>query len=150
MAAQVALSLVLMIAGSMLIRSAVNSVKMDTGYDSQQVLDLDLQFPEAKYTPARKIALVGELRRRLAALPGVAALTSARPPGDLGFLTAAAPLVQSVQQGVQRMHYAYVQSNYFQTLGIPLIGGRSFQSERSIVLSESAAKQLWPDRKSVV
>jgi macrolide transport system ATP-binding/permease protein len=144
-AAQVALSLVLMIAGSMLIRSAVNSVKMDTGYDSKQVLDLDLQFPEAKYTPARKIALVGELRRRLAALPGVAALTSARPPGDLGFLTAAAPLVQSVQQGVQRMHYAYVQSNYFQTLGIPMIGGRSFQSERSIVLSESAAKQLWPE-----
>jgi macrolide transport system ATP-binding/permease protein len=144
-AAQVALSLVLMIAGSMLIRSAVNSVKMDTGYDSQQVLDLDLQFPEAKYTPVRKIALVGELRRRLAALPGVAALTSARPPGDLGFLTAAAPLVQSVQQGVQRMHYAYVQSNYFQTLGIPMIGGRSFQSERSIVLSESAAKQLWPE-----
>jgi macrolide transport system ATP-binding/permease protein len=144
-AAQVALSLVLMIAGSMLIRSAINSVKMETGYDSQQVLDLDLQFPEAKYTPARKIALVGELRRRLAALPGVAALTSARPPGDLGFLTAAAPLVQSVQQGVQRMHYAYVQSNYFQTLGIPMIGGRSFQSERSIVLSESAAKQLWPE-----
>jgi len=144
-AAQVALSLVLMIAGSMLIRSAINSVKMETGYDSQQVLDLDLQFPEAKYTPARKIALVGELRRRLAALPGVAALTSARPPGDLGFLTAAAPLVQSVQQGVQRMHYAYVQSNYFQTLGVPMIGGRSFQSERSIVLSESAAKQLWPE-----
>ena len=144
-AAQVALSLVLMIAGSMLIRSAINSVKMETGYDSQQVLDLDLQFPEAKYTPARKIALVGELRRRLAALPGVAALTSARPPGDLGFLTASAPLVQSVQQGVQRMHYAYVQSNYFQTLGVPMIGGRSFQSERSIVLSESAAKQLWPE-----
>jgi len=144
-AAQVALSLVLMIAGSMLIRSAINSVKMDTGYDSKQVLDLDLQFPEgAKYTPARKIALVGELRTRLAALPGVAALTSARPPGDPGFLTAAAPLAQSVQQGVQRMHYAYVQSNYFQTLGIRMTGGRSFQSERSIVLSESAAKQLWP------
>jgi predicted permease len=144
-AAQVALSLVLMIAGSMLIRSAINSVKMDTGYDSKQVLDLDLQFPEgAKYTPARKIALVGELRTRLAALPGVASLTSARPPGDFGFLTAAAPLAQNVPQSVQRMHYSYVQSNYFQTLGIPMIGGRSFQTERSIVLSESAAKQLWP------
>ena len=45
-AAQVALSLVLMIAGSMLIRSSINSLKMETGYDSKHVVDLDLQFPE--------------------------------------------------------------------------------------------------------
>ena len=90
-AAQVALSLVLMIAGSMLIRSSINSLKMETGYDSKHVVDLELQFPEGtKYTADRKLALVGELRTRLAALPGVAAITSARPPGDYGFLTAAA------------------------------------------------------------
>ena len=58
-AAQVALSLVLMIAGSMLIRSAINSLKMETGYDSKHVVDLDLQFPEgSKYNGARKLALV--------------------------------------------------------------------------------------------
>ena len=62
-AAQVALSLVLMIAGSMLIRSSIHSLKMDTGYDSKHVIDLDLQFPEAsKYTAVRKLALVRELR----------------------------------------------------------------------------------------
>ena len=50
-AVQVALSLVLMIAGSLLIRSAINSVKMETGYDTKPVVDLDLQFPEgSKYT----------------------------------------------------------------------------------------------------
>jgi predicted permease len=150
-AAQVALSLVLMIAGSMLIRSSINSLTMETGYDSKHVVDLDLQFPDGqlsgapKYTAARKLALVRQLRTRLAALPGVAAVTSARPPGDYGFVTAAAG---------QTMHYAYVQPNYFRTLGIPMLLGHGFQSqagqaELSIVLSESAAKQLWPGQNPI-
>ena len=148
-ATQVALSLVLLIAGSMLVRSSINSLKMDTGYDARRVIDLDLQFPEGtNYTSARKLALVHELRTRLAAVPGVAAITSARPPGDYGFLTAAAG------QRLQSIHYRYVQANYFQTVGIPLFLGRSFQSlagqaERSIILSESAAKQLWPGQNPI-
>ena len=150
-AAQVALSLVLMIAGSMLIRSSINSLKMETGYDSKHVVDLDFQFPEgSKYTATRKVALVEELRARLASLPGVVAITSARAPDDNSFRTAAvsAQNVQSI------LHYTYVQPNYFQTLGIPLFAGRSFQTqagqpERSVVLSESAAKQLWPDENPI-
>jgi predicted permease len=147
-----------MIAGSMLIRSAINSLKMETGYDSKHVVDLDLQFPEAsKYTAARKVALVRELRTRLAAVPGVTTITSARPPGEnFFFQTAAAPLdgEKSSPQNVQSIHYAYVQANYFQTLGIPVFLGRSFQSqavqpEHSIILSESAAKQLWPGQNPI-
>jgi macrolide transport system ATP-binding/permease protein len=157
LAAQVALSLVLMIAGSMLIRSSINSLKLETGYDTKHVVDLDLQFPEGpKYTAARKLALVQELRARLGALPGVAAITSARPPGDYGFFTAAAPLdgEKLSAQSVQSMHYTYAQANYFQTLGIPVFLGRSFpsqagQPERSIVLSESAARQLWPGESPI-
>src|SRR6266851_3423237 len=106
-AAQVALSLVLMIAGSMFIRSSINSLKMETGYDGKQVVDLDLQFPEAsKYTVARKLALVHDLRGRLATLPGAAAITSARPPGENFFQTAAAALdgEKSSAQNVQLIH----------------------------------------------
>jgi predicted permease len=140
-AAQVALSLVLLIAGSMLIRSSVDSLKMETGYDSKHVVDLDLQFPEdVKYTSARKLALVHDLRARLAALPGVAQITSGHPPGDYGFLT-------YTPAGL--MHYTYVQANYFETLGISLLAGRGFESQASIILSESAAKQLWPDQNPI-
>lgn len=150
-AAQVAFSLVLMIAGSMAIRSSIKSLEMDTGYESKHVIDLDFQFAEAsKYTAARKLALVHELRTRLAALPGVAAITSARPPGDSRFRTAAVSL-ENVQS---TLHYGYVQANYFQTLGIPLFMGRGFQSqagqpEQSIILSESAAKQVWPGQNPI-
>ena len=135
-----------MIAGSMLIRSSINSLKMETGYDSKHVVALDLQFPEGQhYTAARKLTLVHQLRTRLAALPGVAAVTSARPPGDYGLPTAVAG---------QFMHYTNVQANYFETLGIPVLLGRAFQShagesERSIILSQSAARQLWPGQNPI-
>ncbi len=157
-AAQVGLSLVLMIAGSMFVRGAIHSLKADTGYDSKHVVDLDLQFPDAsEYTPGRKLALVRELRRRLAALPGVAAITSARPPGYIGFRTAAVSVngEKSSGQNLRSMlYYSYVQANYFQTLSIPLFLGRGFQPqtgqlEHSIILSESAAKKLWPGQSPI-
>ncbi len=149
--AQVALSLVLLIAGSMLIRSSINSLNMQTGCANKQVVDLDFQFPEgSKYTAARKLALVNELRARLAGLPGVAAVTSARAPDENSFRTAAlsAQNVQSI------LHYTYVQANYFQTLGIPLFLGRGFEAqggeaEHSVILSESAAKLLWPSQNPI-
>ncbi len=157
-AVQVALSLVLMIAGSMAIRSSINSLAMDTGYESKRVFALSFQFPEtSKYAAARKLALVLELRTRLAALPGVAAVTSARPPGDSRFRTPATSangVTSSAQNVHSILYYGYVQANYFQTLGIPLILGRSFelqagQPEYSVILSESAARQLWPGQNPI-
>ncbi|HTU46401.1 MAG TPA: ABC transporter permease [Bryobacteraceae bacterium] len=156
-AAQVSLSLVLLIAGSMLIRSSIHSLKMDTGYEGKQVVDLDLQFPEgSKYTAGRKLTLIREIRTRLAALPEVAAITSARPPDNYGFRTAAIALTQrtaSPKNAQSILYYTHVQPNYFETLGIPVFLGRGFQShgqpEQSVILSESAAKQLWPGQNPV-
>jgi len=47
------------------------------------------------------------------------------------------------------LYYTWVQPNYFQTLGVPMLLGRAFQAqagepERSVILSESAARRLWP------
>lgn len=157
-AAQVAFSLVLMIAGSMAVRSSIKSLEMDTGYESKHVIDLDFQFSEtSKYASARKLAVVRELRTRLGALPGVAAVTSARAPGDSGFQTAAISLggETSASKNVQLiLHYSHVQANYFQTLGIPVFMGQPFQPqsgqpEYSVILSESAAKQLWPGKNPI-
>ena len=139
-------------------RGAIHAIEMDTGYDSKHLIDLALQFPEgSKYDPDHKLALVRELRRRLADRRGVAAITSAQPPDDNFYRTAAVALngEKSSAQNLQSiLHYSYVQANYFQTLGIPLFLGHDFQpqagpNEHSIILSESAAKQLWPDENPI-
>jgi predicted permease len=155
---QVSLSLVLMIAGSLFIRSSMNALKMETGYDGKHVVDLDLQFPEqSQYTIPRKSALVRDLRTRLAAVPGVASITSARPPDDFAYRTAAVAVsrAKSTSPNVQSViSYTYIEPNYFQTLGIPLLLGRGFQPqagqpERAVILSESAAKHLWPGQNPI-
>jgi predicted permease len=157
-ASQVAVSLVLMIAGSMLIRSSLHTLGMPTGYDGKHVVDLDFRFPEAAtYGADRKLALIRELRTRVAALPGVAAITSARAPDDNGVRAATVslngerPSSRNMQANV---YYTWVQPNYFQTLGIPLLLGSGFlsqtgQPERSAIVSESASRRLWPGRNPI-
>jgi predicted permease len=156
-ALQVCLSLTLLIAGSMAIRSSINLLTMDAGYESKHSFSLKYQFPEnSSYTPARKLALAQELRTRLAALPDVTAITSAQPPGANPFQTIASPVADKASKARQQLmvHYGYVQGNYFQTLSIPLTLGRSFQAQEdeaghSVIVSESVARQLWPAQNPV-
>lgn len=150
-ASQVALSMVLMVAASMAIRSSIRSVAIDTGYESKHVLALDVQFPETlKYTAAQRRPLIDELRARLITLPGIVAVSHARPPVDSGFRTAAATL-DDARNSQTILHYSYVQPNFFETLGIPLTlgSGLSEQAERSVIVSESAARMLWPGQSPI-
>jgi predicted permease len=153
LAIQVAVSAVLVIVGSMLIHGAVRALWMETGYDDAHVIDLSLQFPESPgYTPEHNAALVRDLRSRLAAMPGVADLTTARAPDDGELRTAAVSLNEtepSRQNAKAYLFYTWIEPNYFQTLRIPMRFGRGFaaragEAEPSIVVSESAANQLWP------
>lgn len=157
-AAQVAASLVLLVAGSMLIRSSIRALRMETGYDTQHVMELDLQFPEGpKYSADRRHALVQELRARLAGLPGVVEVSSARSPDSGGVRSAAVSIdgkAPSAHNTRAVLYYTYVQLNYFRTLSIPLLAGRNFvsqagQPEASVVLSQSAAQQLWPGENPI-
>lgn len=157
-AVQIAVSLALMISGGMLIRSAIHALDMSTGYDASHVIDLNLQFTdESKYNADYKAALVRDLRARLAALPGVAAVTSARAPDDNGGRKAAVSLNRekpSTRNMRAELYYTWVQPNYFQTLGTPLLFGRDFpsqtgQPDRIVIVSESAAKRLWPGENPI-
>jgi len=157
-AAQVALALVLLIAGGMLTRSSINALRLDPGYDSRHLVSLDYDFPKAApYTAERKAALVREMRERLASLPGVSGITNARPPNESLFQTAAVSfdahgrVLDSTQTAV---HYGFVQANYFEIAGIPIVLGRGFQTDRgpsepSVVVSESAARLLWPGESPI-
>ena len=141
-----------MIAGIMLVRSANHTLRMETGYDGDRVIDVSLAFPEeSTYTTDHRAAVARDLRSRLAALPGVAAITSARAPDDNGGRRAAVsvngePPSRGNMSAV--LYYTWVQANYFQTLGIPVsVGGglwsRPELPDRSVIISESAARRLW-------
>lgn len=156
-AGQVAVALALMIAGGMLIHSSLRALKVDTGYETNHLVSLTLSFPEAKqYTAKYKNALIHQLRSRVAALPGVVAVTSALAPVSLArradvSLNGQLPSVHNTRA---TLGFTYVEENYFDAVGIPILSGHSFQiqSDRSaneIVLSESSAQQLWPGQNPI-
>lgn len=155
-ASQVALSLVLLITGSMLLRSALHSLKLNTGYEARRVVNVDLQFPETlKYKAEGQRAFVRELRRRLQALPGVIGVTSGRPPTYLSSQTAVYPFgTKDRRLPTALLHYTYVGPNYFEVLNIPLLAGHTFvaiygQAENTVIVSKSAAEQLWPGESPI-
>ena len=155
---QVAVSLMLMIAGSMLVHSSIRALKVDPGYESKRVVDLSFQFPEGgKYSIDQKLTIVRELRTRIAAMPGVDAITSGSPP-TAALLPSAAVSLNGEKPGTGNtrayLYYGYVQANYFETLAIPLLFGHQFQPQMgqpddSVIVSESAARQLWPGQNPI-
>jgi predicted permease len=157
-AAQVALCLVLLVSGSLLIRSSIRAITTEPGYEVAHVVCVTFQFPDAsRYSADRKQAITSDLRARLGALPGVTAITSAQPPVGNAFLTGASAedaAVRSAPDRASAVRYAYVQPNYFHTLDIPLTLGRGFQSAdgqtgRGLILSRAAANLLFPGQNPI-
>jgi predicted permease len=157
-AAQVSVSLVLMIAGSMLIRSSVKALFAETGYETKHAMDVEWGFPEGKkYDDARKRVFTAELQARVNAMPGVIATTIGRAPDGGGVRTAAVTTNgenPTKQNAKAYLYYTYVQPNYFQMLDIKHVAGRGFsvqggEPEPSVILSESAAKRLWPGENPI-
>jgi predicted permease len=151
-AAQVALSLVLLIAGGLLIRSSIHALNAETGY-AKSVIDLSVQFPDrSAYTAPRRAVLIDQLRARLEGLPGTAEVTSGRPPVEAGFRTIARSLDDAPVQTT--IYYTFVQDNYFATLDISLLQGHAIEArgggaEHSVILSQSAAARLWRGRNPI-
>ena len=125
--AQVAVSLTLLIASGLLVRSASQALEMDTGYDAERVISLNLQFPEELiHGSDHTAAIVHDLRSRLAALPGVTRITTARAPNDIGARRAAVS-VNGDRPSVYDMHamlyYTWVRAQLFRDAWHPPVPG---------------------------
>jgi len=157
-AGQVAISFVLLIAGTMLVRSAYHALTMENGYETAHIVDVGLTYPEGpEYDDARRIALLGHITERLAATPGVTQITEGRPPDGGGLRNADAALdghAPDPHTFRPFSYYTYVAPNYFDTLGIPIVYGRGFHQQSGapepvVVLSETAARELWPGQNPI-
>jgi putative ABC transport system permease protein len=126
-AAQVALSLVL-VAGAMLFgRSLFKLLGSDTGFRSEHVLVTSLDTRRLGYSEERQKILFDSLLVRLRAAPGViqAAQSTIIPMSGWESNTS---LVRADGQSMQT-RFSPVSSGYFATLGTPLLAGRDFGDE---------------------
>jgi putative ABC transport system permease protein len=124
-AAQVALSLVLLAGGILFARSLANLRHFDTGFRRDSVLVAGIDFRRLQLPPERRVQARNDMLERIRALKGVAGAAhgtnipfGGSTSGNNGWLEGTTTVI--------RMNINRVSPGYFKTLDIPLLSGRDF------------------------
>jgi putative ABC transport system permease protein len=158
--AEIALSLVLLAGAGLLIRSFSRLMTVDPGFNSSNLLMMRISLRSAKYPQgSQTVQFFQQLLERVRAIPGVRGatidnsfpLTGMTPGTD--FIIAgrpAAPLGADYDTEVQM-----VDGEYFHTMGIPLLRGRTFNNQEGnneshvVIISEALARQYFPNETPI-
>jgi predicted permease len=156
--AQVSLSLLLLIGAGLFARSLDNLRRLDPGFQVDGLLSLRLDPSLSGYTPERARVLIGQVRERLAALPGAASVTLA----EVGTMTGNASRSTMKIEGYAPQQGEDMNSNtnavgpgYFSTMGMPLLAGRQFDERdgpgapKVAILNEVMARRFFKGASAV-
>ncbi len=157
-AAEVALSTVLLLSAGLLVRSFISILDVNPGLNIQHLLTVKVDLPPETYRKDENIhAFYRRVQDRVRALPGVesAGVISGLPlngdnnsnPVSAG--DRAAPPLPEWSMTDQR----WASPSYFRAAGIPLLQGRIFAENDSkgqeAVITETLAARLWPSENPV-
>lgn len=156
---QVALSIILLVGAGLLMRSFTNLQNVTLGFNPQHVLLMDITLPASRYpTSARMVGFFEKVLEQTAGLAGVrsAAASSALPliPSEYS------PVLPEGQPEValaQRPSHATqaVSPQYFETMGIALLRGRTFEPRDRegappvAIVNDCFARRFWPNESGV-
>ena len=177
---QVAASVVLLIGAALMVGSLLRLTRADLGYRTEALLTLWVDGPvDPLESPREQRRLVGRLLERLEAVPGVESAAAVLLPPfasgkvgwDLWFVaesqgygfvptervdpatgksaTYFGPPSVSFEENPS-INWEAISGRYFETMGIPLLSGRTFTDEdgedapRVVVVGKSFAERLWP------
>jgi putative ABC transport system permease protein len=152
--AEVALSLILLVATGLLINSFARLQEVPPGFDPNQLLTFRLAPPPARYSFEKSEQLFDTLFARLKSMPGVesVAAINALPfsgfGGDRTFLLEGHLDPKPEERPDEQLRFAT--AGYFSAMRIPLRRGREFSERdtlaapRVAVINEAAARKYWP------
>ncbi|HXX24513.1 MAG TPA: ABC transporter permease [Terriglobia bacterium] len=150
-AAEIAISLALLIAAGLLLKSFVRLRSIDFGVRRSGILTAELNLPDAKYgSPTKILAFTRALLERMRDLPGAlsAAMTDHLPLN--GGTNATITLYgnpTNTDSSSEWVEEHGITPGYFETMGIPLISGRKLteeDTERALALDTALSKQPTP------
>jgi len=162
LASQVALTLVLLVGAGLMIRTVASLRKVDSGFrDPASIQTFQLSIPAVLVPdPAQTIRVQHEIVDRLAALAGVesagfSSSTDGLPLDGDGKSTAIFIEGKLPADGAAIREIQFVSPGFFETLGTPLIAGRTFDwndvDRRDVVLvSENMARAEWGSANAAI
>ncbi|MGH7468895.1 MAG: ABC transporter permease, partial [Longimicrobiales bacterium] len=151
-AGQLAVSVVLLVGAGLFLRTLQRLNAMDLGYSTEQALTFRLQFTRPR-SEGEQDVFWRSLYQQVGSLPGVAAVGGGNMPlsgqNTTGGLQIEGRPVEN--ERLPDVRYSVASTDYFTTLGIPVLRGRTFSdADREgvpwvAVISAGLARQLWPD-----
>ena len=150
--AQVALSLVLLAASGLFLRSLFNLYNVDTGFKKDNVVLFHTDESSAGYKPddARLPLLHREVEERVSALPGVVAASYSTFTFGEGSWNNGVTVQGFDNDQTINVKHNVVGAGYFATMGIPILAGRGFgpqdtaTSRKVAIISRQMAKTEFP------
>jgi predicted permease len=161
LAAQVALSVVLLVGAGLFIRSFRALQATDLGFEPSGLVLMDLDLPQARYPDnPQQVDLYDRLLDRVASIPGVSMVAgSAQPPGSNTTMTFSFVIEDRVaanptgREDDEVLHG--VTPGYFEAVGLEMVQGRVFDErdgpdgEPTVILNESLARKHFPEGDAV-
>jgi predicted permease len=155
---QIALSMALLIAAGLFLKSLQNIARLDLGIDIENVVQFGVSPGRSGYDDIRTTALYDRIEQALAALPGVRGVTSSTVALFAGNNRSRGVSVEGFKKEPDTdagASYSVVGPNYFHVLGVPLIAGRDFTAAdnagapRVAIVNETFAKKFNLGRNAV-
>ena len=158
--AEVALAVMLVVASGLLLRTVYNLTRVDAGFDRSRMVTFSMTLPRSGTEGGQRAPAFQRLLDTLRQTPGVQAATAM---SDLPFNrlaqrydTGAENYTNAEGQPVSIVeYYQFVMSDYFETMGIPILAGRGFAAidtaseGRVVVINETLASRLWKGRDPI-
>jgi len=156
-AAQVAVSLVLLVASGLIVKSFWRLRNVDPGFDPHGVLTLRLDLPSAVYRDnGSTLRFVQQLVERVRSVPGVTAAGTIYPLPLAGDTASSGYWIEDFplrpDQVWPQLETRFATPEAFAALGIPLLAGRIFKPldparpAADVVVSRALAERFWPGR----
>ncbi len=161
---QVAFSFVLLAGAATLLATLVALRSVNTGYDMEQVLAIDLPMRSLGMGTDEDLAFFRQVTEKIAALPGVdgVSMGSFTPWRDAGKFGSAAGITFGADgftpangEENPRARLRIVAPDFFHVMGVPLLDGRDFTpedrrgAEPVVIVSQSLAERLYPNGEAL-
>jgi predicted permease len=148
---QIAISMSLLIAAGLFVKSLANVSRVDLGLKTENVVTFGISPELNAYTQERAQALFTRMEETFGALPGVTGVTGAVVAVLAGNNWGTNVTVEGFKHGPDidsNARFNMVGPDYFKTLGIPLLAGREFtpqdvmKSPKVAIVNEAFAKKF--------
>ncbi|HXW08689.1 MAG TPA: ABC transporter permease [Vicinamibacterales bacterium] len=154
---QVALSLTSLVAAGLFLKSLQHAQGVDTGFETDSVLVMNVNLGREGYTPERGQLFYRQAVERIGGLPGVRhAAVAQNPPLAGGIARSVFPEgEETTTQDRILVQVNSVGPGYFEAIGIPLQRGRAFTEADApaaplvVVVNETMAERFWPGQDAI-